>query len=718
MTLVAELDFGGRFGAGDEIFGPDLRDLEIAVQGGTAVLFAMNGINGGLSRWQLAGDGSLPQLAGRQLHDQATLRTGDFQLVEVEGELRLLQAQPELTVYRLDAAGAPGSQDRLPPADAAAGKALGAVAGLALADDQSVVYAVESGSGQLRGWRLEAAGGIGDALSLGGDALSLGGGEQAYRLEPAALLAPVALPGGGAVLLAADGQGVHGFVVEADGGLRAGGTLGAEQGLSVGGVSVLEGFAADGSAWALLGAAGSGSLCLFRVGADGGLTLEAQLQDSAMTRFGGLSALEVVEVQGHLLVLAAGNDGGLSLLTLTPGGALIHLRSLEHQPGLGLQNVTALEAVVLGAQVQVFASSATVAGISQFTLPLQDLGVLRQAAAAQDRLEGGSGHDVLEGGAARVDLYGHAGDDVLVAGAGGGTLAGGAGADVFVVGPGTGAVTLRDFTPGEDRLDLSLFEGLYGTGQLASRGRSYGIDLELGGTRIAVAQAGGGRLELEDVFGAALRFDFPQRLASGETRPGGSFHGSAGSDRIVGTEGRDGIWGLAGHDHLAGGAGRDTLEGGSGSDTLTGGGGRDRLAGGEDRDLLKGGGARDVLKGGSDRDTVLGGGGQDRLQGQGGRDRLQGGQGNDRLEGGKGGDWLRGGGGEDVFVFGPRHGADRVADFTPGSDLLDLRATAAGGWQDLALQAEDGGTRIETGSGTIFLPDLDPARLDADDFLF
>lgn len=711
MTLVAELDFGGRFGAGDEIFGPDLRDLEIAVQGGTAVLFAMNGINGGLSRWQLAGDGSLPQLAGRQLHDQATLRTGDFQLAEVEGELRLLQAQPELTVYRLDAAGAPGSQDRLPPADAAAGKALGAVAGLTLADGQPVVYAVESGSGQLRGWRLEAAGGFGDALPLGG-------GEQAYRLEPAALLAPVALPGGGAVLLAADGQGVHGFVVEADGGLRAGGTLGAEQGLSVGGVSVLEGFAAGGSAWALLGAAGSGSLCLFRVGADGGLTLEAQLQDSAMTRFGGLSALEVVEVQGHLLVLAAGNDGGLSLLTLTPGGALIHLRSLEHQPGLGLQNVTALEAVVLGAQVQVFASSATMAGISQFTLPLQDLGVLRQAAAAQDRLEGGSGHDVLEGGAARVDLYGHAGDDVLVAGAGGGTLVGGAGADVFVVGPGTGAVTLRDFTPGEDRLDLSLFEGLYGPGQLASRGRSYGIDLELGGIRIAVAQAGGGRLELEDVFGAALRFDFPQRLASGETRPGGSFHGSAGSDRIVGTEGRDGIWGLAGRDHLAGGAGRDTLEGGSGSDTLTGGGGRDRLAGGEDRDLLKGGGARDVLKGGSGRDTVLGGGGQDRLQGQGGRDRLQGGQGNDRLEGGKGGDWLRGGGGEDVFVFGPRHGADRVADFTPGSDLLDLRATAAGGWQDLALQAEDGGTRIETGSGTIFLPDLDPARLDADDFLF
>lgn len=115
MTLVAELDFGGRFGAGDEIFGPDLRDLEIAVQGGTAVLFAMNGINGGLSRWQLAGDGSLPQLAGRQLHDQATLRTGDFQLIEVEGELRLLQAQPELTVYRLDAAGAPGTQDRPAP---------------------------------------------------------------------------------------------------------------------------------------------------------------------------------------------------------------------------------------------------------------------------------------------------------------------------------------------------------------------------------------------------------------------------------------------------------------------------------------------------------------------------------------------------------------------------------------------------------------------------
>lgn len=63
------LAFSGRFGTDDGIFGTDLRDLDIAVQDGLAVLYASNGLNGGRS-WPAssctARPGSAPGISSRQ----------------------------------------------------------------------------------------------------------------------------------------------------------------------------------------------------------------------------------------------------------------------------------------------------------------------------------------------------------------------------------------------------------------------------------------------------------------------------------------------------------------------------------------------------------------------------------------------------------------------------------------------------------------------------
>ena len=548
------LAFSGRFGTGDMIFGTDLRDLDIAVQDGQAVLYAANGLNGGLSCWQLRGAGALPQLASQQLHREAGIRTGDFQLAEVGGGLRLLQGgtgQSALTFYELARDSSLGRQNR-DALDGADAGGFGAVAGLELADGSAAFYAVGASSGDLQGWRLDAAGKVQSQVGAAG-------GSAAYDLDPAALLATVQTAGG-PVVLAADTQGLHSYRADAaTGALRVSDDLGAAQGLSVSGVTALEGFEADGKAWALLGAAGSSSLTLLQVGADGGLHVSAQLQDTTVTRFGGVSALEVVEVEGHVLVLAAGNDGGLSLFTLTPGGALIHVQSLEHAPGLGLQNVTALEAAAVGGQLQVFVASGGDDGISQFTLPLASLGERQLAAANATRLDGSVGDDVLEGGRSGANLYGQAGDDVLVAGADGGWLIGGSGADTFVINPAAGAVTVRDFTPGEDRLDLSLFEALYSAGQLEAQVRSSGMVMTAGETRIVLLSDAGTSLELADVFGPDLRFSFPQRQQGGETLPGGGFYGGSGDDRLDGTGGNDLLSGAGGNDRLLGRQGNDRL---------------------------------------------------------------------------------------------------------------------------------------------------------------
>ena len=76
-----------------------------------------------------------------------------------------------------------------------------------------------------------------------------------------------------------------------------------------------------------------------------------------------------------------------------------------------------------------------------------------------DRLLGGDGDDILVGGAGDDSLSGDAGDDVLIGGfplkSGSGHDANGA--DIFEFAPGGGNDVVRDFTPGEDRLDVSAY---------------------------------------------------------------------------------------------------------------------------------------------------------------------------------------------------------------------------------------------------------------------
>ncbi|MDP5308755.1 M10 family metallopeptidase C-terminal domain-containing protein [Paracoccus spongiarum] len=87
-------------------------------------------------------------------------------------------------------------------------------------------------------------------------------------------------------------------------------------------------------------------------------------------------------------------------------------------------------------------------------------------------------------------------------------------------------------------------------------------------------------------------------------------------------------------------------------------------------------------------DTLRGAAGDDVLGGNAGNDRVSGEAGDDRLIGGAGRDHLTGGAGADVFVFNSAGqtrlgGADLIADFDEGEDLISLRgidaSTALGG---------------------------------------
>lgn len=117
--------------------------------------------------------------------------------------------------------------------------------------------------------------------------------------------------------------------------------------------------------------------------------------------------------------------------------------------------------------------------------------------------------------------------------------------------------------------------------------------------------------------------------------------------------------------HLVGFSGADRLVGGHGDDRIAAGGGDDRLSGRGGNDEIVGAAGADVISGGS------------------GADRLRGGAGDDRIAGDGGADWLAGGAGSDVFLFRAASesapGAkDRIADFAPGLDRIDLSRIDAG----------------------------------------
>lgn len=89
-------------------------------------------------------------------------------------------------------------------------------------------------------------------------------------------------------------------------------------------------------------------------------------------------------------------------------------------------------------------------------------------------------------------------------------------------------------------------------------------------------------------------------------------------------------------------------------------------------DLLVGLAGSDRLFGGGGNDALIGGSGHDKLFGGNGRDFIKAGSGNDQLVGGKGNDLLIGQKGADTFIFAPHDGKDRIKDFQPGTDKLDL----------------------------------------------
>lgn len=194
--------------------------------------------------------------------------------------------------------------------------------------------------------------------------------------------------------------------------------------------------------------------------------------------------------------------------------------------------------------------------------------------------------------------------------------------------------------------------------------------------------------------------------------------GGAGVDDVYGSKARNKVEAGPGDDILFGNNGGDRLEGGGGADVIDGGGAADRLFGDGGRDVLYGGNGKDRLWGNGGDDVLYGGDMQDILIGGNGADTLYGGRGADTLKGGRGnGDVLHGGAGADQFVFRKSYGADTIADFNSGKDVIVIE-TGADDFADLTIADGADGAVVTFSTVKITLTDVAAADLDASDFLF
>ena len=641
----------------DPLLDQDLRDLGLAQLDGGLHLVAGTGPTGGLISWRL-GEGAPATLvdAAHFTGSASSGTTGLATPVGAPGQQALaFGTAPDgsgaaLLAHQINGDGTFGSMLSLAELPAGGGEVSALVS--ASVGGLETLFVADSGAGQILVYRPGASAPASTATPLGpGDTLGFDGPTLLAMAETA----------GGARLLALDqATGVlHAFDVDtATGALAPGGWIDGTHGLSVADPTAMEVITAHGATWAVIGAAGSDSLSVVRIGENGSLTVTDHLLDTLGTRFGGAHGLSIAQAGDHVFVIAGGADDGLSTFRLLPDGRLLHMETLPHGIGLGLENVEDIGTAILGGQLQVFVAGDARGGVSQFSQDISGLGLVATTGGnAATLLAGTAGGDLLTSEGFGADtLDGAAGDDILVAGPTDTVLRGGVGADTFVISATSGRVIIEDFTPGTDRLDLSDLPFLRGPGQLDIEAGLGFARITFRDTVIELASPASVILDAATLFGTV--FDWPDRLpifASGFIPP---ITGTAGPDTLVGTNDADIIEGGAGSDEIFGGAGDDTLRGGDGHDLLGGSSGNDSLIGGAGNDSLFGADGDDTLEGGDGDDLLGGAGGNDSLIGGAGNDQIFGAAGDDTLLGGDGDDMLGGTGGNDLLFGGA--GADQL----------------------------------------------------------
>ena len=659
---------GTWLGAGNQTVG-QLSDLDICMTANGPVIYGASRTGQSITSFDLS-TGTATVSGQRALPDSSN-NLGELQLevIELGGEMRavsLSAANSGLPSYEVTANGDLANETDYLNATGMNGQ-ISALQAINIGGED-YLYVAGSSTGALQSYRVDSGGALSTPASGGATVLAaIGVSDMAsQRIGDADYLFTVST----------DSQQIQSFRLTASGGMQITGSIGAAEGLGINTPTDVETVTVGGKTYLVVAASGSSSLSVLEVTATGGMIVTDHVIDDLTSRFQNVTSIDTVIHNGRAYVIAGGGDDGVSVFELLPGGRLLHLDAIPDGLNTSLQNITAVRAVSVDGQIQILAASETEAGLTQLRLD-PGTGQALQAGAAGGELRGASGADLLSDGVGDDRLYGEGGDDTLLGGTGSDQFWGGGGADIFVVLADGQSDVIRDFQPGQDKIDLSFWPMLRSPAQLQFTTTSNGGMIQFNGQTLQIQTMNGAPLSAlqmqQAVSGSYLHVSIDNinasQLFNGTDEAdiltgtdeddtingmGGAdtLSGGHGDDEILGGGGKDEISGGAGNDDISGGNGADRIDGDDGDDTVRGNAGNDWIYGGRGRDLMVGGAGNDRMWGENDADTMKGGEGRDMLRGDGGNDILSGDEGDDRLFGDKGNDTIDGGDGEDRLVAG------------------------------------------------------------------
>lgn len=674
----------------------DIRALHYDVSTGT--LFAGTGGNGGLVSYSVTEGQALSEV-DRQYYntDQAFDITGRIDVTMIGNQSYLLVSDPGAAGYLAYQVGANGQ----------IGNATGITANQPDADGIAAHHVSDAGFVYLAGDNGSTIGVYEMANNGAMTQRSTVNDTATTHASDLAEMVGTRINGQDFVIAASSGEhALTSYAANAStGALSVRDTMGVEQGLgilsAITGVEMIE---TGGQSFVIVASSAStgqmGAISVLELTANGQLVAVDHILDTLNTRFGTVQAIATVDVDDRVYVVAGGGDDGLSLFVVLPGGRLQHLSSLADETTTNLTNISALEMVLVGDEVQVFAAAQGEAGITQFTFSVADQGETVLSSVQGGALSGTGHDDIMAGGKGDDNLRGQDGDDILLDGAGEDTLEGGGGADLFVLDADGVYDRIQNFDWTQDWIDLGNLPFLYGTEQLSMVTNGPGVRITWRGEVLDVRPSGGQTLTIEEVrarivFGAdhTLILTPSEIMGSAEADV---LEGTVDADEISGFDSDDQITGLEGADTIRGGNGHDSIHSGQDDDEVIGGDGNDWIRLGQGHDIsVENTNGNDTILADAGDDTVMAGNGNDMVQGHAGFDSIDGGTGNDRLFGGDGFDTIHGGNGDDLVVGG--NGKDLI--FLGDGDDVFFDNAQAGIYAGDTVWGGAGNDRLEGGGG-------------------
>ncbi|WP_170559530.1 dockerin type I domain-containing protein [Ruegeria atlantica] len=483
------LQFEGVVATGSTALDSGIRDTALKTFNGNTYLYSLTGPGGGVAVWKLI-DGAVPQLVDTQYFSGSIMfqvgRTGTAVSFGGSDQLVLdIDTANGLVGYELNPDGTVGTL-----------RETGTLTG---GGDISALVKLSTGSGDMLMMAHEDTGRI-VTYTVNGDGTLTSSGvieERSVSMDGVRI-------GADSFVVSVDAVDNTVSTYRVDAGNGAITVVDNSEALTTLGIATptaVEVMQAHGKSWVVVAGAESNSLSVMELAADGRLIPTDHVLDSLHTRFESVKDLSVVEVDGHVFVVAGGGDDGITLFTMTPDGQLVHLESFADTLESGLQNVESFSVAQVGDELQILVASQQDAGLTQLTVDVTGLGVVR---SGFETVNGTAGHDMLSGSILPTTLVGGGGDDILIAGSAATTMTGGAGADIFVMQYGAQTSTITDFQVGIDRLDMFDFPLLRTPGQLTFTATVQGARIEYLNETINVNSATGGPLTSAQVFGAGF----------------------------------------------------------------------------------------------------------------------------------------------------------------------------------------------------------------------